>query len=533
MKKTLQLTICMALVTMLGVGNLFAQAERFPPIKNKQTVVTNNEITTPERGATSETFICQRTAFGWIKGTVANPFGNNVAQGNMGKSVQCMEYINGVLYGIDWASVGKNHFGTINPATGAWSNIKSNFASDGAALCWNPVDNKVYVMPWSANDSESTVFGTVDLATGNVTTIATLPKDGEHTFYMAIDNDGVAYAVRNMSDEFGKIDLATGNFTVISHFPDFDANFISNMSIDRETNELYWCALSGDWDDIAKYFRINKVTGELTELIAEADFMATSFSILNAIVVQCDPATNLVVNYTPDCKAELSWTAPGDNANAKYNIYRDGASIKQNHAEKTFTDEGFDVNAEHTWVVKAICSDGNESAALSKNVPACKSCLTPTNFVAEYINNCGAVNLTWVAPAEGVKYNVYRGDEKIASAISETTFTDDTFENTGHTWKVKTVCEDAESVAASMALPICVGINENGISFSIVPNPATNDITIKTDVNFSKVEVINFLGQVVISETTNKIDVTNLTSGVYFVRIVSENGTSVQKFVKK
>ena len=39
-----------------------------------------------------------------------------------------------------------------------------------------------------------------------------------------------------------------------------------------------------------------------------------------------------------------------------------------------------------------------------------------------------------------------------------------------------------------------------------------------------------------ISETQklrNSIDVTNLNSGVYFVKIVTENGEAVQRFIKK
>ena len=31
----------------------------------------------------------------------------------------------------------------------------------------------------------------------------------------------------------------------------------------------------------------------------------------------------------------------------------------------------------------------------------------------------------------------------------------------------------------------------------------------------------------------NSIDVTNLNSGVYFVKIVTENGEAVQRFIKK
>jgi hypothetical protein len=73
--------------------------------------------------------------------------------------------------------------------------------------------------------------------------------------------------------------------------------------------------------------------------------------------------------------------------------------------------------------------------------------------------------------------------------------------------------------------------------FSIVPNPATNNIAITAKSDFSKVEIVNFLGQTVLSQSNDskesRVDVSNLTNGIYFVRITSDNGTSVQKFVKQ
>ena len=34
-------------------------------------------------------------------------------------------------------------------------------------------------------------------------------------------------------------------------------------------------------------------------------------------------------------------------------------------------------------------------------------------------------------------------------------------------------------------------------------------------------------------QLSNSIDVTNLNSGVYFVKVVTENGESVKRFIKK
>jgi hypothetical protein len=85
---------------------------------------------------------------------------------------------------------------------------------------------------------------------------------------------------------------------------------------------------------------------------------------------------------------------------------------------------------------------------------------------------------------------------------------------------------------------IILGIKENAKpSFSIVPNPSSKNITITAANHFHTIEVDSFLGQTVYSQphTGNKatLDVSNYPNGIYFVRIISDNGVCVNKFVKQ
>jgi hypothetical protein len=70
--------------------------------------------------------------------------------------------------------------------------------------------------------------------------------------------------------------------------------------------------------------------------------------------------------------------------------------------------------------------------------------------------------------------------------------------------------------------------------FSIFPNPASNTFTITAAYPITKLAITNPLGQVVQSQTCNAIkisvDITNLVSDVYFIRI---NDMQVGKFVKQ
>lgn len=85
-----------------------------------------------------------------------------------------------------------------------------------------------------------------------------------------------------------------------------------------------------------------------------------------------------------------------------------------------------------------------------------------------------------------------------------------------------------------------LGINENKLfnSISLYPNPASESFSVKSDgIIISKVELVNLAGQVISTVQTDKlmvdITISNLTSGVYLVRIYSENGTIVKSLVKK
>jgi len=74
-------------------------------------------------------------------------------------------------------------------------------------------------------------------------------------------------------------------------------------------------------------------------------------------------------------------------------------------------------------------------------------------------------------------------------------------------------------------------------TFSIFPNPTSNSITISSESNFHTIEIVDLFGRIVHSQSNNKknitLDVSNYCAGMYFVRIISKDVTSVLKFVKK
>lgn len=74
--------------------------------------------------------------------------------------------------------------------------------------------------------------------------------------------------------------------------------------------------------------------------------------------------------------------------------------------------------------------------------------------------------------------------------------------------------------------------------FSIYPNPANEvlNISTKKDIEIHSIAVYNILGQLIIAlpniKDTSKIDVSNLRTGNYFLKIKSDKGSSSIKFIK-
>ena len=81
-----------------------------------------------------------------------------------------------------------------------------------------------------------------------------------------------------------------------------------------------------------------------------------------------------------------------------------------------------------------------------------------------------------------------------------------------------------------------VGIEdaEPVVEFSVYPNPATDRLAISGVNGLNEVSVIDVTGRTVMTlGATNSIDVSGLAAGVYVVRIATEQGIGMQKFVKE
>ena len=67
----------------------------------------------------------------------------------------------------------------------------------------------------------------------------------------------------------------------------------------------------------------------------------------------------------------------------------------------------------------------------------------------------------------------------------------------------------------------------------LYPNPVTNILNIEAQ-DIQEVSVMDVNGRTVMTlQNTNRIDMSNLANGVYFVRVITAEGVSTQKIAKK
>ena len=170
------------------------------------------------------------------------------------------------------------------------------------------------------------------------------------------------------------------------------------------------------------------------------------------------------------------------------------------------------------------------------------------NVVATAIDD-NTIKVEWNAVESAESYNVYRAsltrnsEYEFIANVKETSFTDTGLDaNTKYFYSVTAVYADgseSEKSESAEATTKPESIEELSLAFNIYPNPVSDKLYIETEVEVEEVVVYAITGVIVGQQSTVNsqqsltIDVTNLNSGVYFVKIVTENGESVQRFIKK
>ena len=155
------------------------------------------------------------------------------------------------------------------------------------------------------------------------------------------------------------------------------------------------------------------------------------------------------------------------------------------------------------------------------------------------------ITVAWDA-VEGAKgYDVYVNTEKVQDFqmgyTNGTAYVIGTNQETTFEFYVVAFNDETESDPSEIYTVVVEddAIEEVNASFNVYPNPVNDRLYIETEATIESVTIYTVTGAMVGQQTTVNgqqtlsIDVTNLNSGVYFVKVVTENGESVQRFIKK
>ncbi|MCB0453640.1 MAG: T9SS type A sorting domain-containing protein, partial [Aequorivita sp.] len=94
-------------------------------------------------------------------------------------------------------------------------------------------------------------------------------------------------------------------------------------------------------------------------------------------------------------------------------------------------------------------------------------------------------------------------------------------------------CNSNQEVEAQCIL----SISENDLTgtLSVYPNPVSSilNIEISKNISFEKATIYSTLGKLILETSEKEINLENLSSGIYFVEVVTDKGTVTKKIVKE
>ena len=272
--------------------------------------------------------------------------------------------------------------------------------------------------------------------------------------------------------------------------------------------------------------------------------------------LSCEVPENLLA-VEEEGNIRLLWDAVPE-VGYGYNLYRDGLLFRLVPSATTFLDEDVTLGG-HCYRVSVLCEGGESGQFSNESCASIAPCYPPHNLDFEYTSNF-KVKLLWEepVPSEGLSgYYLYRkhGEEgeyqriKSINAPALNCVDNSLAEEGDYYYRLCAYYHDLDCLSApanraneTNVFEVHVYYSPTGVAeeqsfVKIVPNPTSGTVTVSGQ-DIRSAEVLNVLGQTVKPrcEGTDSLllDLTDLPSGVYFIRIWNVNGTSrIQKVVKR
>ena len=165
------------------------------------------------------------------------------------------------------------------------------------------------------------------------------------------------------------------------------------------------------------------------------------------------------------------------------------------------------------------------------------------------ISNTGTADGTYTITVEAEKpWLTIDGDATGTVAIAGTKTFDVVMDATGldtivHTGIITVATDDVNNPVFEINCTLTVEAKEvgiitiNGVETKIFPNPASNFVTVQCSEMINSIQIMNNMGQVVRTVSVNSdvthLDTSNLSAGVYFVKVITDKTAFSNKLIIK
>lgn len=266
----------------------------------------------------------------------------------------------------------------------------------------------------------------------------------------------------------------------------------------------------------------------------------------NLVVIRDEEVANTI---------HVSWDGISDSGYG-YLVYRNGLLHRLIPSGTSFDDVNVPMGGQCYRI--GFLSDGGENEGFSnESCATAGECYAPSDLDYETTGSTFKIKLKWTkpSPADGLSgYYLYRATEQDGSynrikllGANSTSYTDNTAVQEGHYYyKLYAVYQDLDECVSAPAYwkydhnqfflhvyysPTGVEELEAG-NVALYPNPTMAQFTIE-GVGLNHVTVYNAIGQKVYEANcegnSTEVNLGNVESGVYMVRIVSEEGTVTKR----
>ena len=163
--------------------------------------------------------------------------------------------------------------------------------------------------------------------------------------------------------------------------------------------------------------------------------------------------------------------------------------------------------------------------------------MVPMHLKATY-DEANTLLLEWQPAYDAEYYNIYCGDEQIASNVTETIYTVElSSETSGAMYFVTGVQGEVESSPSNKVYYGNYGIESvTEDAMEVFPNPANETVTV-TAPGLNGVVLYNVLGQEVLKASASNgicnLDLSGMQKGLYLIKAETSMGNSIQKLILK